>query len=291
MGLIYIIKNSCNDKVYIGQTTTTMENRFKRHINSAKNNFEPSMILYNAMRKYGFDNFYIDLLEDNIDDAYLNDRERYWIHEYNSIRPNGYNIRDGGEDCGRRYVYKINSTTNKIIKRYDSLAQAAEENNIDTSNLSKVCRGNEVTCKGYKWSYVDEYDEDRISSTIPKASSREIYQIDNATGNVLNKFENIAEAVKLTKVCQSSLSMCLSGKYKTANGYNWCYVDEYDEDTFVTKSRYKKVLQIDKATGKSIKEWNSAKDAAEYIGGNGCTIRSACRGKVKTAYGYEWKYI
>lgn len=31
-GSIYIIKNNINDKVYIGQTTNTIEERFKNHI-------------------------------------------------------------------------------------------------------------------------------------------------------------------------------------------------------------------------------------------------------------------
>ena len=66
MGLIYIIKNHCNNKVYVGQTTTSMKQRWNHHITSAKNNFEPSMVLYKAMRKYGVENFYVELLEDNI---------------------------------------------------------------------------------------------------------------------------------------------------------------------------------------------------------------------------------
>ena len=66
MGLIYIIKNNCNDKVYVGQTTTSMKQRWNHHVTSAKNNLDSSMVLYNAMRKYGVENFYIELLEGNI---------------------------------------------------------------------------------------------------------------------------------------------------------------------------------------------------------------------------------
>lgn len=292
MGLIYIIKNHCNNKVYVGQTTTSMKQRWNHHITSAKNNFEPSMVLYKAMRKYGVANFYVELLEDNIvGTGSLNEREKYWINYYGSLVPNGYNVREGGEDCGRREVYKIDSITNDIVAKYDSLNQAAEENNIDPSNLSKVCRGIECSCKGFKWSYADEYDEEKIKNKSPKALSRAIYQIDNKTGEIIKEFKNMAEAVRLADVSQPTLSMCLSGKYKTANGYNWCYADEYDKDTFIIKSKFKKVLQLDKTTDKLIKEWSSAKEAAEVIGCCTNTIAAACNGKRKTAKGYKWKYV
>lgn len=292
MGLIYIIKNNCNNKVYVGQTSTSMEHRWKDHIKSAKGNFEPSMILYKAMRKYGIENFYVELVEDSITgtDA-LNDREKYWIEQYDSLLPNGYNVREGGEDCGRREVYKINSATNEIIKRYDSLTQAAEENNIDLSHLSKVCQGKERSCGGYKWCYVDSYDEAHVKNIKTKANKRAIYQIDNMTGEILQEFESITKASRLTNSNQPSISMCLNGKNKTANGYNWCYVDEYDKNSFVLRSRCQKVLQIDKDTDEVINVWSSAKEAANNIGKNGSTIRAACSGKRKTAYGYKWKYL
>lgn len=291
MGLIYIIKNNCNDKVYVGQTTTSMNQRWNHHITSAKNNLDSSMVIYNAMRKYGIENFYIELLENNIAGTdVLNEREKYWINYYNSLIPNGYNVREGGEDCGRREVYKIDLVTNDVITKYDSLNQAAEENDIDPSNLSKVCRGIECSCKGFKWSYVDEYDKEKIKNKNPKILNRAVYQIDNKTGEIIKKFNDIAEAVRLTNVNQPTLSMCLNGKYRTANGYNWCYVDEYNKNTFITKSQFKKVLQLDKTTDKLIKEWNSAKEAAKAVGCCVENIGVVCRGKHKTAKGYKWKY-
>ena len=47
------------------------------------------------MRKYGIENFSIKEIE-NISDNLLNDREIYWIKEYNSYVPNGYNCDLGG---------------------------------------------------------------------------------------------------------------------------------------------------------------------------------------------------
>lgn len=292
MGLIYIIKNNCNDKVYIGQTTTSIEHRWKDHIRSARGNFEPSMVLYKAIRKYGVKNFYVELLEDNITGTeLLNDREKYWIEQYDSLIPNGYNVRDGGEDCGRKEVYKINSETNQIIEKYDSLTQASEENNIDLSQLSKTCKRKGNSCGGYKWCYVDDYNEDYIKRVKPKPNKRAVYQIDSVTGDILQEFESIIDAAKLTHGNPSAISMCLCGKYRTSNNYNWCYVDEYDKNNFNQQSKFKKVLQINKHTNEVVKEWNSAKEAAKFIGCDASEIRKVCRGKQKTSHGYKWEYL
>lgn len=93
-GYIYIIKNSINEKVYIGQTARTIEARWNQHKNAALRGETQGIILYNAMRKYGIDNFYISLLEEtNIEN--LNEREKYWIKYYNTYWE-GYNQTIGG---------------------------------------------------------------------------------------------------------------------------------------------------------------------------------------------------
>ena len=49
------------------------------------------------------------------------------------------------------------------------------------------------------------------------------------------------------------------------------------------------VLQFDK-NGIFIKEWNTAEEAARCLRlSSGSNIRSCCRGKIKTAYGFVWK--
>ena len=52
-----------------------------------------------------------------------------------------------------------------------------------------------------------------------------------------------------------------------------------------------KVNMIDKKSGKIIKTFNSIIDSAKYIGKNkSCHIVSCCKGKLKSAYGYIWRY-
>jgi group I intron endonuclease len=50
-----------NQKLYIGQTKKTIEERFKNHLKLAKRH--TNRCLYDAMNKYGYDNFIIKQIE------------------------------------------------------------------------------------------------------------------------------------------------------------------------------------------------------------------------------------
>lgn len=88
---IYIIKNDINNKVYVGQSINA-EDRFHSH---CKGNYDNSLIDA-AIQKYGKNHFWFEILEEKTED--YNEKERYWIQQYNSISPNGYNLMSGGED-------------------------------------------------------------------------------------------------------------------------------------------------------------------------------------------------
>ena len=56
MAYIYKITNNINGKVYIGETTRTVQIRWNQHKTRARNT-QFTEYLYNAMRKYGIENF------------------------------------------------------------------------------------------------------------------------------------------------------------------------------------------------------------------------------------------
>ena len=76
MGYIYKITNLQNNKIYIGKTTTCIQERFSKHIYEANtpNTKGYMFILHTAFRKYGINNFNIEQIEE-IDNSLLNDRE------------------------------------------------------------------------------------------------------------------------------------------------------------------------------------------------------------------------
>lgn len=92
---IYVIRNTVNDKCYVGQSTDYLY-RFRKHKEEARrNNYKYKSVLYNAMNAIGIDKFYVELLESQIEN--YNEREIYWINKLNTIRPNGYNLAAGGD--------------------------------------------------------------------------------------------------------------------------------------------------------------------------------------------------
>ena len=105
---IYKIINLITNKIYVGQAVSHILNhnkyrpygrigRFKCHISEALSQKKnQSHYLNNAIRKYGSENFIVELIEYcDVKDADL--REKYYIDTCNSLFPNGYNLKYGGQ--------------------------------------------------------------------------------------------------------------------------------------------------------------------------------------------------
>lgn len=93
MGCIYKLTNKENGKVYIGLTThQTPEARWKKGEGySGQGSIGP------AIDKYGWDGFIHEILEDNIPQSLLGEREAYWMNLYDARNPEkGYNIAPPG---------------------------------------------------------------------------------------------------------------------------------------------------------------------------------------------------
>ncbi len=95
MAFVYKITNTHNQKIYIGWTGKTVEDRWQRHINDALKKRD-NRKFYNAIRKYGCDCWQVETLEhvETIDQAKA--REIALIAEYNSYH-SGYNATKGGD--------------------------------------------------------------------------------------------------------------------------------------------------------------------------------------------------
>lgn len=95
MNFLYKIVNKLSNKVYIGQTVDT-KRRWKNHLYSAKKE-KPSQFIHKAMKKYGIDNFYFEIIASCATQENANVIEVYLIEQYNSRNnDNGYNLATGG---------------------------------------------------------------------------------------------------------------------------------------------------------------------------------------------------
>lgn len=111
---IYKITNIQNNKVYIGQTIRPVEQRFQRHMNDALNNILDTHFA-RAIRKYGKENFKIEVVDTANTQEELNQKEQYWIRFYDSVA-SGYNETDAISKCGGNTYKSKTDEEMSIIK-------------------------------------------------------------------------------------------------------------------------------------------------------------------------------
>lgn len=115
---IYKITNTINSKVYIGQSNNP-DARWRKHKSETVNNVDVGKsAIHDAMRSLGVENFQLTVIgwfED------YNEKEKFYIQEYNSLIPNGYNIQEGGNEPPHKYGEEHHNSiysdelTNQII--------------------------------------------------------------------------------------------------------------------------------------------------------------------------------
>lgn len=135
-GSIYIIRNTVNEKVYIGQTIQTVERRFKGHLSGDPRRHNQAILW--AMEKLGRENFYVETLATGIETVEeLDALEEKYIQEYNSMKPNGYNLCPGG--CKWRNSKTANVVLDQtLVDDYlsgMSLRAVAEKHNCSTNKV------------------------------------------------------------------------------------------------------------------------------------------------------------
>ena len=92
--LIYRVTERNTRKQYIGQTTRSLDERWKDHLDEAR---RPSKsLLHRAIKKYGKENFTVEELKFCNSIEELNFFERQLIIEFNTLDPAGYNLHSGG---------------------------------------------------------------------------------------------------------------------------------------------------------------------------------------------------
>lgn len=205
MSYIYKIINDINNKIYVGKTENSLEQRFNEHCRDSKKEYK-NRPLYNAMNKYGIKHFSIHLLEKcNYKDEC--DREKYWI-EYLGTYKYGYNATVGGD--GRPYldydlVYNL-WQQGKTIKEIHILT------NYDVGSISKILSNYNITSH----EKIIRGKENQIKS---------IAKIDKNTNKILQVYSSIADAYKdLGKQHSGHIASVCNGKRQTAYGFKWQYI-------------------------------------------------------------------
>lgn len=218
-----------NGKVYIGQTNDIKHRWFP-------SNYVNSTYFYNAIRKYGWENFQHIILEDNLTLEEANIKEQYYIKLYDATNyEKGYNFRIGGENGGTKVVYSEKFKERyKTVYQYDlegnyiatweSLTQAANlfTNGI-ISHITSCCQGERKTAGNYQWKY--DFFNKIEAVNPPSCLPKKVIQKDK-DDNIICIYNSIQEATKaLNMKSSSSIKNVLSGRAKTAYGYKWELLD------------------------------------------------------------------
>ena len=134
---IYVMTNSVNGKVYVGQTIRALEpylrTDFTRSVKDHERDRKPR--LYNAMRKYGDTVFSIKLLAKVPEKIYADRLEKFFIKWFKSQdKDKGYNIADGG---GGSFGYtRIVSEKEREIRRLNGYKRKHTEEEKEKIRLA-----------------------------------------------------------------------------------------------------------------------------------------------------------
>ncbi len=92
--IIYLVTNLINQMKYVGQTIRTLKQRKSSHLSSSKKG--STYYLHRAIRKYGAENFKWEVIYNASSEEELNEKETFFIKEYNTNSQDGYNLTEGG---------------------------------------------------------------------------------------------------------------------------------------------------------------------------------------------------
>ena len=211
MAYIYLISNDINDKVYIGKTVSTINERYKKHISEAFTELS-NYTIHKAMRKYGLEHFQVKKLEEcNYEEA--SNKEKYWIAYYDSYN-NGYNETLGGEG-NLKYDYNLiyqmfssgltqKEIAEKIGCEKHTITRALRTHNIDSNEMKKGKYGN---------------------------NRQQVIQIDKISNEILNQFSSMTEAAEYEQCSVASISRICNNKQNLNKQYTYIKLGDYNVKT------------------------------------------------------------
>ena len=99
--IIYKATNKVNGKIYIGQTSKTLEQRKNGHERDTRSRKKHTTYFHEALAKYGYDNFDWEVIANANTQEELDEMEKHYIQVYNATdKEFGYNLKKGGKEGG-----------------------------------------------------------------------------------------------------------------------------------------------------------------------------------------------
>lgn len=200
---IYKIINKINGKIYIGQTSGSIKSRWQKHC--CFSNSKPGIGA--AIKKHGKENFIIKEIGGANSQSELDYKEWLLIHNNNSLAPNGYNLREGGNSRGK--VTKI--TKQKISKAHTGRKHSKKSKlNMSIGSLGQV---GGMKNKNHK-------KESNIKNAI--SNGGKLFNMKKDSKIIWSGYI-ISECAREFSLSIGNISGCLNGNRKTHKGYTFEY--------------------------------------------------------------------
>lgn len=243
-----------NGKKYVGQSLhLDINTRWNQHKRMCKTML--GGCLYNAYKKHGIENFDFKIICLCFDEA-CNDMEAYYISKLNTLAPNGYNLREGGN----------NSKHNEISKKLMSQNRKGKGRNIVYTE--EVRRQRSERARGQN---NPNYGK-RVSDEQREKIRQRMKQIwEEKKKNGVGAHENTVKALQ------------------EGNSKRWKKFKE-DNPKPVSAGRKQRVAKLD-IHGNILEEFDSIADASSKLGIQSTKISAVCRHVRKSAGGFQWKYL
>lgn len=273
-----------NGKVYIGQTCQKPEQRWKNG-----NGYSNNEYFTRAIQKYGWGNFEHEILYNGLTKDEANMLEIELIKKYDSTNKDyGYNLEHGGYGKGKHSIEtlkKMSENRKGILAWNKGLSMSKEQK----EKLSEIAKGKPSAFKGKH--HTDE--NKKMLSDLQSEKMKSVICIETKI-----VYKSLKEAEIQTNISRKAISkVCnkkiINGKrFLTAGGYHWCFLDDYNENTYAIESQkitpnQKSVICVETGV-----VYESLKDAENKTGIYMGTISKVCN-KIehyKTAGGFHWMF-
>lgn len=225
---IYKFVNKINGKCYIGQTKRP-KIRYSEH----RNYKDKSSLLDRAIHKYSINEFDYEIITEVVMEDFESakkeaDRlEEFYIKEYNSLYPNGYNIIPGSPKISGHKKVKSPNSRKKPKRNEDGSSPLGAKKGQGVGTIRSNEEKEKISNK-LKTRVVSEETKEKLSS-INKNSTKKRYkvgQVDIDTGEIIEIFDNARIASEKLNCSVTNIRNAVNGKQVSALGYKWIKIQE-----------------------------------------------------------------
>ena len=228
---IYCIKNTLNNKCYVGQSIE-LSSRLSHHQTSLKKNKHRNKALQKDFNLYSdlFEITVIEKVENSLNLAnILNEKEIFWIKELEAFTF-GYNKTPGGRNTFGFWSKKfqwINLNTKEIIEA--SCSEMANLLEVSSGGFRSIINGKSLY--NFHWTLEKKYDD--VIKIWEKTRGRKNSFKNTITGEVIKDITPVNFAKKIGALRSDVYSLI---NQKTFSLKNWRLIDS--EGVFIVKEKY-----------------------------------------------------